>query len=82
MTAAAHTELIQIAQRAATHINDLNGENAIFEIDGATMTAIIEYKSNPSWWIESETVIVNAVYNNDNGIDDCEAVEWLKNMLN
>lgn len=92
MTTATHTELMNIAKDAAAYINRLNGECDTFEIDGATLTAVITYDAEivedkgdywtaPSWSIEDETVAVEAVYDED-GEEDKEAADWLKKMLN
>ncbi len=92
MTTATHTELMQIAKEAAEYITKLNGESETFEIESNGMTAVVSYEAEigddagdrwtaPSWWIERETVNVEAVYNED-GDDDAEAAEWLKKMLN
>lgn len=91
MTTATYTELMQIAKEAAERITKLNGESKTFEIEGDTMTAVIEYKAEigedngdrytaPSWWVKREEAKVVAVYNEEG--DDTEAAEWLKNMLN
>ena len=92
MTTATHTELMNIAKDAATYINRLGGECDTFEIEGATLTAVITYEAEtgedrgdywtaPSWWIEDEPVAVEAVYDED-GEEDKEAADWLKKMLN
>ncbi len=92
MTTATHIELMNIAKYAAAYINRLNGECDTFEIDGATLTAVITYEAEivedkgdywtaPSWSIEDETVAVEAVYDED-GEEDKEAADWLKKMLN
>lgn len=92
MTTATHIELMNIAKDAAAYINRLNGECDTFEIDGATLTAVITYDAEivedkgdywtaPSWSIEGETVAVEAVYDED-GEEDKEAADWLKKMLN
>lgn len=92
MTTATHTELMNIAKDAAAYINRLNGECDTFEIDGATLTAVITYDAEivedkgdywtaPSWSIEDETVAIEAVYDED-GNEDKEAADWLKKMLN
>jgi hypothetical protein len=92
MTTATHIELMNIAKDAAAYINRLNGECDTFEIDGATLTAVITYDAEivedkgdywtaPSWSIEDETVAVEAVYDED-GEEDKEAADWLKKMLN
>ena len=92
MTTATHIELMNIAKDAAAYINRLNGECDTFEIDGATLTAVITYDAEivedkgdywtaPSWSIEDETVAVEAVYDED-GEEHKEAADWLKKMLN
>lgn len=92
MTTVTHTELMNIAKDAAAYINRLNGECDTFEIDGATLTAVITYDAEivedkgdywtaPSWSIEDETVAIEAVYDED-GNEDKEAADWLKKMLN
>lgn len=92
MTTAKHTELQQIAKEAAAYITRLNGECDTFEIDGATLTAVIRYEAEigedagdywtaPGWWIECETVHVEGVYDED-GENDKEAAEWLAWQLN
>ena len=91
MATATHTELMQIATKAAAYITKLNGESETFEIEGDTMTAVIKYTAEigydkgdywtaPCSWVEHEEAKVVAVYNEDG--DDAEAAEWLKNMLN
>lgn len=91
MTAATHSELMQIAKEAAAYITKLNGESETFEIEGDTLTAVIAYEAEigydagdywtaPCSWIERDTAKVVAVYNEDG--DDTEATEWLKKMLN
>lgn len=90
MTTATYTELMQIAKEAAAYITKLNGESKTFEIEGDTMTAVIEYKAEigydagdywtaPCSWVERDEVAVE-VYTEDG--DDVEAAEWLKKMLN
>lgn len=69
MTTTTHAELMNIAKQAADYINRLNGECDTFQIDGATLSAVITYEAEtgenrgdywtaPSWWIERETVSV------------------------
>ena len=93
MTSALRTELMDIANRAAAYINRLNGECQTFEIEGATMTAVISYEAEigedpgdywtaPAWWIERESSRVRALYDNEEGEEDPEAARWLENMLN
>ena len=83
---------MDIAKRAADYITNLNGESQTFEIEGATMTAVISYEAEigedpgdrwtaPGWWIERESSRVRALYNNE-GEEDREAARWLENMLN
>ena len=73
MTTSTHIELQQIAKQAAAYITRLNGESDTFQIDGATLSAVIAYEAEtgedkgdywtaPSWWIERETVSVEGVY--------------------
>ena len=92
MNATTHTELMQIAKEAAAYITKLNGESETFEIEGATLTAVIDYRATiggdagdrwtaPDWWIESEEVRVEGVYNEE-GNKDPELTEWMKKMLN
>lgn len=92
MTTAMHTELQQIAKEAAAYITRLNGESDTFQIDGATLSAVISYEAEtgedagdywtaPSWWIERETAHVEGVYDED-GENDKEAAEWLAKQLN
>lgn len=92
MTSALHTELLDIAKRAAAYITSLNGECQTFEIEGATMTAVISYEAEigedsgdrwtaPSSWIEREASRVRALYNSE-GNEDREAARWLEEMLN
>lgn len=67
MTTATHTELMQIAKEAAAYITKLNGESKTFEIEGDTMTAVIEYKAEigydkgdywtaPCSWVERDAL--------------------------
>lgn len=92
MTTATHTAMQNLADKAAAYITKLNGESETFEIESNGMTAVVSYEveigddagdrwTAPSWWIERETVNVEAVYNEE-GDDDTEAAEWLKKMLN
>ncbi len=92
MTTATHTELQQIAKQASAYITRLKGECDTFQIDGATISAVIAYEAEisedegdywtaPSWWIEWETVSVEGVYDED-GNNDTEAAEWLAKQLN
>ena len=92
MTTTTHAELMNIAKQAADYINRLNGECDTFQIDGATLPAVItneaetgenrgDYWTAPSWWIERETVSVEGGYNED-GENDPEAAEWLAKQLN
>lgn len=92
MTGALHSEMLDIAKRAAAYITKLNGESDTFEITGATMTAVVSYEAEigedpgdrwtaPSWWIERETAKVIDFYNAA-GDGDLEAARWLENMLN
>ena len=92
MTPTTRTELMNIAKDTAAYITRLNGECDTFEINGATLTAVITYTAEigedagdrwtaSSWWIESETTKVEAVYNEE-GDDDLEAAEWLEKQLN
>lgn len=92
MTTATHTELMQIATKAAAYITKLNGESETFEIEGDTLIAVIDYSAAigedagdywtaPSWSIERETVSVEGVYDED-GENDKEAAEWLAKQLN
>lgn len=90
MATATYTELMQIAKEAAAYITNLNGESKTFEIEGDTMTAVIEYKAEidydkgdywtaPCSWVERDEVAVEVC--TEDG-DDPEAAEWLKKMLN
>ena len=92
MTTATHTELQQIAEQAAAYIARLNGECDTFQIDGATLSAVIAYEAEtdedrddywtgPALWAGRETVSVEGVYNED-GDNDTEAAEWLAKRLN
>lgn len=92
MNTTTHTELMQIAKEAADYITKLNGESETFEVEGATLTAVIDYRATigedagdrwtaSDWWIESEEVRVEAVYNEE-GNKDPELTEWMKKMLN
>lgn len=92
MTTSTHIELQQIAKQAAAYITRLNGESDTFQIDGATLSAVIAYEAEtgedkgdywtaPSCWIERETVSVEGVYD-ENGNNDTEAAEWLAKQLN
>ena len=92
MTPTTRTELMNIAKDAAAYIDRLNGECDTFQIDGATLSAVIAYEAEigedrgdywtaPSWWIEWEIVKVKCVYNED-GDNDTEAAEWLAKQLN
>ena len=92
MTTSTHIELQQIAKQAAAYITRLNGESDTFQIDGATLSAVIAYEAEtgedkgdywtaPSWWIERETVSVEGVYD-ENGNNDTEAAEWPAKQLN
>lgn len=91
MTAATQTELMQIAKEAAAYITKLNGESATFEIEGDTLTAVIEYKAEigydkgdywtaPCSWVERDEIKVVTVYGEKG--DDTEAAEWLTKRLN
>ena len=91
MTSATQTELMQIAKEAAAYITKLNCESATFEIEGDTLTAVIEYKAEigydkgdywtvPCSWVERDEIKVVAVY--DEKGDDTEAAEWLTKQLN
>ncbi len=92
MTPTTRTELMNIAQNAATHIASLNGEADTFEIEGSTLIAEIRYETEigedagdywtaPSWWIESERVTVEGVYDEE-GNNDKEAAAYLETLLN
>ena len=92
MTTTTRTEMMKIADKAAAYITSLNGEADTFEIESNGITAVVSYEAKisedagdrwtaPSWWIESETANVEAVYNAE-GEDDAEAAEWLQKMLN
>lgn len=45
MTTSTHIELQQIAKQAAAYITRLNGESDTFQIDGATLSAVIAYEA-------------------------------------
>ncbi len=92
MATAAHTELQAMAQQAAAYIASLNGEADTFEIEGSTLIAEIRYETEigedagdywtaPSWWIESERVTVEGVYDEE-GNNDKEAAAYLERYLN
>ena len=92
MTPTTRTELMNITKEAAAYIARLGGECDTFQIDGATLSAVITYEAEtgedrgdcwtaPGWWIEREAVSVEGVYNED-GENDTEAVEWLAKQLN
>lgn len=91
MTTATYNELQQIAESANRYMANLNGENRTFEIESDTMTAVIvytatlgydagDYNTAPCGWIESDSVTVEAVYNEDG--NDPEAVKTLTEILN
>lgn len=91
MTTATYNELQKIAESANRYMANLNGETRTFEIESDTLTAVIaysatlgydkgDYSTAPCGWIESERVIVEAVYNEDG--NDTEAVKTLNKMLN
>ncbi len=92
MTTVAHTELQAMAQQAAAYIANLNGESSTFEVAGAAHIAEICYEveigedagdwwTAPSWWIESERVTVEGVYDEE-GNNDKEAAAYLEKYLN
>ena len=92
MTPTLTTELQQIAEQAAIHIARLNGENDTFEVEGATIIAEIRYEAEigedagdywtaPSWWIESERISVEALYD-EAGNHNPEAAAYLEKYLN
>ena len=92
MTATTHTTMLNLAEKAAAYITNLNGESESFEVESNGMIAVVTYTAEigedagdrwtaPSWWIESETTNVEVVYNEE-GDEDTEASEWLKKMLN
>ncbi len=92
MTTTIHTEMLKLADKAATYITNLNGESESFEVESNGIIAVVTYKAEigedagdywtaPSCWIKSETATVEGVYNK-NGENDTEAAEWLKKMLN
>lgn len=92
MTSRLHSELQDIAKRAAAYITQQHGESGTFEIEGATMTAVISYEAEigedpgdrwtaPSWWIEKESSRVRAVYDVE-GNEDYESARWLEDALN
>lgn len=92
MTATTHSAMLKLAEKAAAYITRLNGESESFEVESNGMTAVVTYSveigedvgdrwTAPSWWIERETVDIEAVYNTE-GDEDAEAAAWLKKMLN
>ncbi len=94
MTPATLTALQSLAASAAAIVANLNGESATFEVEHNGFMAEIAYNAQidedkgtrttaPSWWVESEQIAVNWVYNaeSDND-DDTEAQVWLAYELN
>ncbi len=92
MTPTTRTELMNIAKDAAAYIASLNGEADTFEIEGSILIAEIRYETEigedagdywtaPSWWIESERVTVEGVYDEE-GNNDKEAAAYLEKYLN
>ena len=92
MTTTTHTAMLNLADKVAAYITNLNGESESFEVESNGMIAVVTYTAEigedagdrwtaPSWWIERETTNVDAVYNEE-GDEDTEAAEWLKKMLN
>lgn len=92
MTTATRTELESIAKDAAAYITRLNGACDTFQIDGATLSAVITYEAEigedrgdywtaPYSWIEYEKTTVKAVYDAE-GDEDKEAACLLDKMLN
>ncbi len=94
MTPVNHTALQSLATAAATIIANLNGESTTFEVEHDGFMAEIAYNAQigedrgsrataPSWWVESEQIAVNWVYNAESDDDnDTEAQVWLTNELN
>ena len=92
MTTSTHIELQQIAKQAAAYITRLNGESDTFQIDGATLSAVIAYEAEtgedkgdywtaPSWTIEKESTTVAAVWD-EQGNEYPEIAEALQVLLN
>ena len=92
MTPTLYTELQTLATSVVDYIARLDGESDTFQIDGDTLSVVIEYKADvdetagdrwtaPSWGISRETVIVEGVYD-ENGDNDTEAAAWLAKLLN
>ena len=92
MTTTTHTAMLNLADKVAAYITNLNGASESFEVESNGMTAVVSYTAEigedagdrwtaPSWWIERETTNVDAVYNEE-GDKDTEATEWLQKMLN
>ncbi len=90
MTPTTRTELMNIAKDAAAYITRLNGECDTFQIDGATLSAVIAYEAEtgedrgdywiaPSWWIERERISVEGVYDEE-GNNDKEAAAYPEKM--
>ena len=83
MTPTTYTELRAIAQEAAARIALLDGEADTFQIDGDTLSAVIDYRVEVDEVreVSRETVIVEGVYD-ETGDNDAEAAAWLAKQLN
>lgn len=83
MTQTTYTELQALAQEAAARIALLDGEVDTFQIDGDTLSAVIDYRVEVDEVreISRQTVIVEGVYD-ENGDNDTEAAAWLAKQLN
>lgn len=92
MNATPHTEMLNLAKQAADYITKLNGESETFDVYTENYTATIDYRATigedagdrwtaSDWWIESEEIRVEGVYNEE-GNKDPELTKWMKKMLN
>lgn len=76
MTAATHTDLMNIAAQARQYIDRLNGESEAFEIEHAGYLVFFNYEAEvnsdpgdnwtaPSWWVERENIEVIEAWDAD-----------------
>lgn len=92
MNAELRAELNDLYFDAVSHIKELNGRSETFFAYSENFTAEIDYRATigedagdrwtaPDWWIESEEIRVEGVYNEE-GDELPELTEWMNKKLN
>lgn len=87
-------QLTQLAKAINEVIGSMNCNNGTFDVEQGNLVAFGRYEAEiaedegdrwtaPSWWVKSERVIVEGLFDNEgNEIENAEFIAYLNNALN